>query len=204
MPELGLFLLGIVLLPGERVPLHVFEEPYKELIGECIALGEEFGLLYTDASGLREVGCRATVVEVLERFDDGRMNVLVEGAERFRILRHTGGRSFSTAEVEPVDDMDPRSAPEPAARALSAFQQLVELVEAEVELPDALAPQLSFELAGRVELEPEAKQELLESRSEVERLERLAALLEAASAAVALAEEARKRAAGNGKVSPPG
>jgi Lon protease-like protein len=204
MPELGLFLIGIVLLPGERVPLHVFEEPYKELIGECIALGEEFGLLYMDASGLREVGCRATVVEVLERFDDGRMNVLVEGAERFRIIRQTGGRTFSTAEVEAVDDTDPVGGPEAGARALNAFQELVELVEAEVELPDPLYPQLSFELAGRVELEQEAKQELLESRSEVERLERVAELLEAASAAVALAEEARKRAAGNGKLSPPG
>ena len=102
MPELGLFPLGIVLLPSERVPLHVFEERYKELIDECIAPDEEFGLLYADESGLREIGCRATVVEVIERFDDGRLNVLVEGRERFRILRHTGGRSFSTAEVDPV------------------------------------------------------------------------------------------------------
>ena len=94
--------------------------------------------------------------------------------------------------------------PESAARALNAFQQLVELVEVEVDLPDPLGPALSYELAGRVELEPEAKQELLESRSEVERLERVAELLEAAAASVALAEEARKRAAGNGRVSPPG
>jgi ATP-dependent Lon protease len=204
MPDLGLFPLGIVLLPTERVPLHVFEERYKELIGECVARDEEFGLLYADESGLREVGCRATVVEVLERFDDGRMNILVEGRERFRILRHTGGRSFSTAEVEPVADDDASTAPESGARALHAFQRLVELVEVEVELPDPLAPQLSFELAGRVELEQEAKQELLELRSEVQRLERVAELLEGAAATVALAEEARKRAAGNGKVSPPG
>jgi Lon protease-like protein len=201
--ELGLFPLGIVLLPGERVPLHVFEERYKELIGECIALDDEFGLLYADESGLREIGCRAAVVEVIERFDDGRMNVLVEGRERFRILRHTGGRSFSTAEVEPVDDESGSAAPESAARALNAFKRLVELVEAEVELPDQLAPRLSFELAGRVELEPESKQELLESRSEPVRLERVAELLEGAAATVALAEEARKRATGNGKVSPP-
>ena|SRR5438874_6127478 len=204
MPELGLFPLGIVLLPSERVPLHVFEERYKELIGECVALEQEFGLLYADDSGLREIGCRAAVVEVLERFDDGRLNILVEGGERFRIVRHTGGRSFSTAEVEPVADETPGTAPESAARALNAFQQLVELVEAEVELPDPLAPTLSYELAGRVELGQEPKQELLESRSEVERLERVAELLEAAAASVALAEEARKRAAGNGRVSPPG
>jgi Lon protease-like protein len=204
MRELGLFPLGIVLLPSERVPLHIFEERYKELIDECVALNAEFGLLYADESGLREVGCRAFVIEVIDRFDDGRLNILVEGRQRFRIVRHTGGRSFSTAEVEPLGDEDRRSEPESAVRALNAFQRLVELVEAEVELPDPLSPELSYELAGRVELDHEAKQELLESRSEAERLVRVSELLEAAAASVALAEEARKRASGNGKVSPPG
>ncbi len=202
--ELGLFPLGIVLLPTERVPLHIFEERYRELIGECLELEREFGLLYADEDGgLREVGCRAVVLEVLERFDDGRLNIVVEGRERFRIVRHTSGRAFSTAAVEPVDDDDRSVAPESAARALGAFRRLLELVEAEAELPDPLSPQLSYELAGRVELEPEAKQELLESRSERLRLERVAELLEEAAEGVALAEEARRRASSNGKVSPP-
>jgi len=203
VPELGLFPLGLVLLPTERVPLHIFEDRYRELIGECIDLEREFGLLYADDGGLREVGCRAAVLEVLERFDDGRMNIVVEGRERFRVVQHTSGRSFSTAEVEPLGDEERGIAPEAAARALSAFQKLVEIVEAEVELPDPLSPQLSFELAGRVEFEAEAKQELLESRSESKRLERVAELLESAAATVALTEEARKRASSNGKVSPP-
>ena len=203
MPELGLFPLGIVLLPTERVPLHIFEERYKELIGECIELECEFGLLHANEGGLREVGCRASVLEVLERFADGRMNIVVEGGERFRVVRHTSGRSFSTAEVEPFDDDEPEVVADAAGRALSAFQQLLEAVEAEVELPDPLGPQLSFELAGRVELDPEAKQELLESRSEPARLDRVAELLEGAAEAVALSEEARRRASGNGKVSPP-
>jgi len=140
---------------------------------------------------------------VLEQFDDGRMNIVVEGRERFRIVQHTSGRSFSTAEVEPLGDEERGIAPEAAARALNAFQKLVEIVEAEVELPDPLSPQLSYELAGRVEFEAEAKQELLESRSESKRLERVAELLESAAASVALTEEARKRASSNGKVSPP-
>jgi Lon protease-like protein len=203
VPELGLFPLGLVLLPTERVPLHIFEDRYRELIGECIELEREFGLLYADDGGLREVGCRAAVLEVLERFDDGRMNIVVEGRERFRIVQHTSGRSFSTAEVEPLGDEERGIAPEAAARALNAFQKLVEIVEAEVELPDPLSPQLSYELAGRVEFEAEAKQELLESRSESKRLERVAELLESAAASVALTEEARKRASSNGKVSPP-
>jgi Lon protease-like protein len=203
VPELGLFPLGLVLLPTERVPLHIFEDRYRELIGECVELEREFGLLYADDEGLREVGCRAAVLEVLEQFDDGRMNIVVEGRERFRIVQHTSGRSFSTAEVEPLGDDERGIAPEAAARALNAFQKLVEIVEAEVELPDPLSPQLSYELAGRVEFEAEAKQELLESRSESKRLERVAELLESAAATVALTEEARKRASSNGKVSPP-
>jgi hypothetical protein len=75
MDEIGLFPLGMVLLPTERVPLHIFEERYKELIDECIELEQEFGLVLQDDDGIREVGTRAAVVAVLERFDDGRLNV---------------------------------------------------------------------------------------------------------------------------------
>ena len=72
MSELGLFPLGIVLLPSEQIPLHIFEERYQELIGECLDLEQEFGLVFADDEGLREVGTRALVTEVLDRFDDGR------------------------------------------------------------------------------------------------------------------------------------
>ena len=99
MDEIGLFPLGMVLLPTERVPLHVFEEQYKELIGECIELEQEFGLVLQDDDGIREIGTRAAVVAVLERFDDGRMNVVVEGRERFRVVALTSGRAFRTADV---------------------------------------------------------------------------------------------------------
>src|SRR6516165_8744487 len=83
--EIGLFPLELVLLPSERVPLHIFEPRYKELIGECLRSGEEFGLVLQDEQGRREIGTKAVVVEVLQVFDDGRMNVVVEGHERFRL-----------------------------------------------------------------------------------------------------------------------
>ena len=72
-----MFPLGLVLLPTERLPLHIFEERYKELIGECIEHESEFGLVYADDDGIRDVGTRARVTEVLTRFEDGRMNVLI-------------------------------------------------------------------------------------------------------------------------------
>ena len=99
MDEIGLFPLGIVLLPTEQVPLHIFEERYKELIGECLDEEREFGLVFADDDGLREVGTRAAVTDVLERFEDGRLNVVVEGRERFRLVELTTGRAFQTGEV---------------------------------------------------------------------------------------------------------
>ncbi len=203
MTEIGLFPLELVLLPTERVPLHIFEPRYKELIGECLAENDEFGLVLEDESGRREIGTRAAVLEVLQVFDDGRMNVVIEGRERFRLVEETGGRSFLTGEVEPVEDEeDEPPAAENVERTLELFRRLAEVAEADVDEPDASSPALSFELAGRVDFGTELKQELLELRSERGRLRRLAELLDHAVQAVTLEREVRERASGNGKVSP--
>jgi Lon protease-like protein len=198
--ELGLFPLGIVLLPTEHVPLHIFEERYKELIGECLADEEEFGLVFADGEGIREVGTRAAVVQVLARLEDGRMNVVVEGRERFKLLELTGGRSFRTGEVTPVVDEDDPAGSRSVERALELFERLRELTGSDVEVPSAASSQLSFEVAARVELAVEAKQELLQEVSERVRLDRVCELLEEATAAVERQRRAAERAATNGKV----
>jgi len=201
VPEIGLFPLELVLLPSERVPLHIFEDRYKELIGECLAEQCDFGLILEDGDGLRQVGTRTAVLELVHEFDDGRMNVLVEGRERFRVVRETDGRSFRTAEIELHEDDDEGEAGEAAARTLEIFRQLVAVAEAdEVEEPSAATPLLSFQLAARVDFGAELKQELLELRSERARLERLGELLERAAEALAREREVRDRASGNGKV----
>jgi Lon protease-like protein len=204
MSELGLFPLGVVLLPTEQIPLHIFEDRYQELIGECLDEGREFGLVYADDDGLREVGTRAAVTEVLDRFDDGRMNVVVEGRERFRLLELTEGRSFHTGRVEPLDDVAERADEADTSRAVELFRRLVELTGAEVEEPALDSPQLSFELAGRFDFAPELKQRLLQLTSERRRMQLLAELLEGAAAAVARDREIATRAESNGKVDPRG
>ena len=204
MSELGLFPLGIVLLPTEQIPLHIFEDRYQELIGECLADEREFGLIYADDDGLREIGTRAAVTEVLDRFDDGRMNVVVEGRERFRLLELTGGRSFQTGLVEPLEEAEDPAENADAERALELFRKLVELTGAEVEEPAAGGEQLSFELAGRFEFAPELKQRLLQITSERERVKVLADLLDGAAQAVEREQEIAGRAASNGKVDPRG
>ena len=202
MNELGLFPLGIVLLPSEQIPLHIFEDRYQELIGECLAEEREFGLVFADEDGLREVGTRAAVTDVLEKFDDGRLNIVAEGRERFRLLELTQGRSFQTALVEEIADDQDDADPDDTERAIDLFHQLVELTGAEVEEPRLEVPQLSFELAGRFEFAPELKQRLLQLTSERERMKLLAELLTGAAAAVERERDIAERAQGNGKVDP--
>lgn len=202
MPEIGLFPLQLVLLPTERAPLHIFEPQYKELIGECLAESRDFGLVLEDEDGLREIGTRASVIEVLEVFDDGRLNIVVEGRERFRLVELTEGRSFRTGEVEPVVDQADPPTGEDIERALARFRSLVEVAEADVDEPDLGSASLSFELASRVDFGAALKQELLELRSERARLRRLAEVLARAAQAIALQREVGERASQNGKVSP--
>jgi Lon protease-like protein len=203
MEEIGLFPLGIVLLPTERVPLHIFEPRYRELVHECLEHEREFGLLFADENGVRELGTRAHVTEVVERFADGRLNILVEGGDRFRVEQLTQGRSFLTGLVEPVADESGEVDPATAGKAAGSFRALAALADAETDEIDEGSPQLSFELASQVELAPEAKQELLELQSEQSRLELVAELLDSARIALIATRELGERAKKNGSRLPP-
>jgi Lon protease-like protein len=200
MEEIGLFPLPLVLLPSERVPLHIFEERYRDLIGECLADNRPFGLVYADDDGIRDVGTTASVIRVLERFDDGRLNILVEGNERFRLVELTDGRTFETGMTSPVEDDDDPAEPGSVERALELFGDLRELTGSDVEVPEKGSAQLSYALAARVELATPVKLELLAEVSERTRLERVCDLLVGATEVVERQQRAAERAATNGKV----
>jgi ATP-dependent Lon protease len=202
MEEIGLFPLGLVLLPTEQVPLHVFEPRYRELIGECLERDEPFGLVFADDDGLRRIGTLTDVVEVTDRFEDGRLNIVVEGRERFRLVELTEGRSFHTGTIEPLVDADDPPPDEDVERALRVFGRLVELTGAEVEVPTEVAGQPSFVIGSRFELAADLKLELLEESSERVRLVRLCEILETLAAAVERQREIAQRAATNGRVHP--
>jgi ATP-dependent Lon protease len=205
MDEIGLFPLGMVLLPGERVPLHVFEPRYKELVGECLDGESVFGLILADDRGaIREIGTTAAVVEVLERFDDGRLNILVEGRDRFHVVAETAGRSYRTAHVSPLEDAGEEPTADEAERCFEAYRRVAAEAETEIEEPDTDDVPLSYWLAARVDFGPDVKQEILELPSERERIVRLEQLLDRARDALAWARTARTRAQGNGRVEPPG
>jgi Lon protease-like protein len=203
VPELGLFPLPLVLVPTERIPLHIFEPRYRELIGECIETGGEFGLVLATGDGaVHEIGTRAHVAAVVESLEDRRMDVVVEGGERFRLLELTQGRSFQTGIVEDVVDDDEPVDEEDAERALKVFRDLAAAAESDVDIPDLDSPALVWELAARVDFGIEPKQEILASTSPPERMRRLVELLQISLDAVRLEAALRERASGNGKVTP--
>lgn len=196
MPEIGLFPLSLVLMPAERAPLHIFETRYKELINSCLADDAPFGMVLVDADQAREIGTRAHVVEVLERFEDGRLNVIVEGGERFRILETHAVHSYFTAEIAEYPD----EAPPPASDTLDAFlgEYLAVFDQLGMDAPQVeLDANLSFRVAAQLALGLDDKQELLQMRSEAERLDKLSQLLPGA-VFDARKHQVRQRAAGNG------
>jgi Lon protease-like protein len=195
-----LFPLGLVMLPTELVPLHIFEERYKVMIGECLDAETEFGIVWLADDGLREVGCTATVEQLLERMEDGRMNILARGGRPFRLLRRIEDMPYPAGDVELLDD-DPGDADEElAAETRESYAALVEHVTDERPAADQLAELSAYGMAATIELSPEPKQALLEERSEDARLRVVGELFGLALTRLEKAEEAQEAARSNGKV----
>ncbi len=199
--ELPIFELPLVLLPGEQLPLHIFEERYKRMVGRSLDRGEPFGVVLRDDDGARSVGCTAQVEEVLERFEDGRMNVVVTGQEPFRVLERFEAPDYPAGEVELIDEDGALIADEALAfEARDAFAELAERATGERPEETELEGASAYAIASRIELPDDTKQTLLEMRDEDERLELLANALKAVEAALERAEIAADHARSNGKV----
>jgi Lon protease-like protein len=199
--QLPIFELPLVLLPGERIPLHIFEERHKRMVGRSLDEGRPFGIVLRDDDGARSVGCTARVDEVLERFEDGRMNIVVSGEAPFKVLDRFEAPDYPAGEVELISEEElPAVDEDSATSAREAFAELAERATGERPDDAELEGASAYEIASRIELPPETKQQLLELRDEDERFGLLANALGAVEAAIERAEEAAERASGNGKV----
>ena len=198
--DFPLFALGIVALPTESVPLHVFEERYRTMIEECLDGESEFGIVWLSEEELKPVGCACEIERVLERMDDGRLTILVRGTRVFRLLQRQDDLPYPAGIVEflPEHEEAPDSEAEQEAHELYAelVEQAVDRTLAEEDL-DAMD---AYSMAATIDFGTEAKQELLELRSENARLRLLTLLLRAAIKQVELVERAELRAHSNGKV----
>ena len=199
---LGLFPLGIVLLPGEIVPLHIFEERYKKLIGERLE-GGEFGIVLAEEDTVRECGTTARVAQLIEEFDDGRLNVLVQGERRFRIIEvhdpDDHEADYLTAEVDFYRDSQPEASELLRSGVLAVFEKLLAIMDVDSPEEPAGEGPLSFRVAAAVDFGAPLKQELLEALSEEQRLETLLTVMTSLLPRLELRKEREEAIRGNGK-----
>ena len=201
MSDIPLFPLNVVLMPGTPQPLHIFEDRYKQMINECLEEESEFGMVLADDSGTREVGCTAKIVELIERYDDGRLVIMVEGSRRFKLNNVLTGKPYYVGEIEYLgDEQKEEDVGGLAEECIALLERVVEAategsVGIEIEPPYA---NLSFVIAGRIEFDLETRQQILELPTERERLEKVKELLSAAAERLERERQVRQVAQTNG------
>jgi len=198
--DFPLFPLGIVALPGEVIPLHIFEERYKTMMSECLEADIEFGIVWLADDGLREIGCACEIEQVLERMDDGRMNLLARGTRPFRVLERQGHLAYPAGVVEFVEDRDDEPDPQLETTARAAYAELVKRATDREPDQEELADMSAYAMAATVDFGLEAKQGLLDLRSENARLGLVTRLFRAAIKRLDFVDRAQARARSNGKV----
>jgi len=169
-----LFPLNVVVFPRTRLPLHIFEERYKEMVGTAIQEESEFGIVMAKDEGIVNAGCTVSVEKVLQMYPDGRMDIMTCGQHRFEIASLNEEKTYLQGEVNFFDDEDFTPAPEDLRdQALSNYRELNALATSRDHLtPDIQDPQLSFQLAQAVP-DLDFLNGLLRQRSETTRLKAL-------------------------------
>jgi len=188
---LPLFPLDLVLLPGVPLPLHVFEPRYKEMIAECLDEKKLFGVVRASSDGVADIGCTAEIVEVTKRYDDGRMDILTRGVERFEVLQVHEKRTFLEAEFAVIEDEPGTPTSDLVQQAVRLHAEIVKLAGSDTDGPQEGAEHLSFLLAGSLPLDLDFKQKLLTILSEPKRLQAVISYLEAVLPGLRRASKAR-------------
>jgi Lon protease-like protein len=168
---LPLFPLRVVVFPRTALPLHIFEDRYKEMVSEAIRDNTEFGIVLAKEEGIVSTGCSVVVEKVFQMYPDGRMDILARGRRRFEIQSLREERAYIEADVTYFDDEDFEPTPEELrAQAVAYYQGLRPLSSAEGRgEPDLSDPQLSFQVAQCLP-DLDFLASLLRQRSEKERL----------------------------------
>ena len=203
--ELPIFELPLAIVPEERVPLHIFEPRYRAMIGACLEGSTPFGIVLNDDLGARSIGCAAVITDVLERHDDGRLDVVCRGTDRLRVIERFDAPEWPAGRVETLDSSATEPDGSPALRAArAAFAELLDAVGAEPARADAATG--AFPIAAQIELPAREKQALLEEEDERERLIAIEGSLRKLIAGIKrsreIAERAKTNGHGSGRIGP--
>ena len=198
--DFPLFPLGIVALPGELIPLHIFEDRYKTMMNECLQEEKEFGIVWLSDDGLRDNGCACAIDRVLERTEDGRLDLLTRGTRPFRVIQRQSHLAYPAGVIEFLEDREESINADLAENAHEAYADLVRRATDRDPEAAELADMDAYGMAATVDFGPNAKQGLLDLRSENARLRLVTRLFHAAVERLELIDRAQERARSNGKV----
>ncbi len=171
------------------------------MVNECIEKKTSFGMVRARENAVAEVGCTAAILSVNKEYDDGRLDIVTEGKQRFSIIELNHERSFLQAEVTWFDDEEPAAIPpSDAATAIELHEQLLDALGQETEEVEPGASLVSFQLAYELPVDLDFKQAILEMKSEAERLETLIEYYRATIPKLEKTLRARDKASGNGHI----
>lgn len=197
--RIPLFPLELVLFPGAPLPLHIFEPRYKEMIGLCLEHGLEFGVVFTRSDQVALVGCTAEILNVLQKYPDGRMDILTMGRRVFRVEELIDEKAYYEAHVSLLADEVEEEIPQHRVSALHGlYAECYRAVHGRA--PESLTEgeSLAFQMATELPVEMEVRQALLELRSETSRQEHLFSYLSHWLPRLRRTERMKAKAGGNG------
>ena len=200
-PErIPVFPLDVVLFPGAVLPLHIFEPRYRQMVKSCLKEKSEFGILLSLPKGVAYVGCTAEIVEVVKRYDDGRMDILTVGRAPFRVIRLYTENPLVEGQVDYLEDRGIPSNPRIRRELIELYEACHTLIfdDYPKNADGDSSQELSFVVAATLPMDLLWKQQILELRSEADRQERLVAYLREWAPHLQKTGALRQRAGGNG------
>jgi Lon protease-like protein len=198
--RIPLFPLNVVLLPGEQLPLHIFEPRYRRMVRECLETSSPFGMLLALQDGVVRVGCTAEIELVTKRYDDGRMDILSIGRQPFRVVELHQDDPLLEGSIDYLEDKDSLVDEQTQRELVGLYETCYTLIFSGMPqaVDSALSGSLSFSIATTLPIDLRWKQRILELRSEQERQERLTRYLREWALHLQKVGVLRARCAGNG------
>ena len=199
LENIPIFPLELVLYPSEQLPLHIFEDRYRQMISRCLEGETPFGIILINEGKIADVGCTAQIAQVVTTYADGRMDIIVHGVKRFKVSRFMDQLAYMTADIEYVKEPEEPVRVDLRERVITQHMRLLELAGRKVR-PSTYQnlDGISYFIAHNAGLKPEQKQEVLELISENERIAYLTQHLEMLIPRVEEFEDVRKKVQSNG------
>ena len=198
--RIPLFPLGLVLFPGRRLPLHIFEERYKLMIARCVQSQDPFGIVLDSGEGIATIGCTANILQIVKTYEDGRMDMVTSGESVYRILELNNDEPYLQGEIEMLAD-DPQPGSAAAAKELRALFEKCYRLFSDGQAPateNDPGPSLSYQVAADLPLDLDVRQAVLEVRVEADRRQLLIERLKEILPELERIQRARSKVSGNG------